>query len=171
MSLLTTDAGAFAEALPGLGRLLALDIGTRTIGLATASADWRFATARDTLKRTRPSADMEALKALAVKEDIRGLVIGLPLSMDGRDSERTQSVRAQARNLSRALELPILLWDERWSTAAVERALIAADVSRAKRAERVDALAAAHILEGALARLAAIQPVPGLPGGSPEPKA
>lgn len=156
MSLLTTDAAAFAEALPGLGRLLALDIGTKTIGLATASADWRFATARETLKRTKPSADVEALKLLAAKEEIRGLVIGLPLSMDGGDSERTQSVRAQARNLSKALGLPILLWDERWSTAAVERALIAADVSRAKRAERVDALAAAHILEGALARLAAL---------------
>lgn len=156
MSLITTDAGAFAEALPALGRLLALDIGTRTIGLATASADWRFATARDTLKRTKPSADVEALKTLAHREEIRGLVIGLPLSMDGRDSERTQSVRAQARNLLKALGLPILLWDERWSTAAVERALIAADVSRAKRAERVDALAAAHILDGALARLAAL---------------
>lgn len=156
MSLITTDAGAFAETLPALGRLLALDIGTKTIGLATASADWRFATARETLKRTKPSADMEALKALTAREEIRGLVIGLPLSMDGGDSERTQSVRAQARNLSNALALPILLWDERWSTAAVERALIAADVSRAKRAERVDALAAAHILEGALARLAAL---------------
>jgi putative Holliday junction resolvase len=164
LSLLTTDALAFAEALPGLGRLLALDIGTKTIGLATASADWRFASARETLKRTRPSADMEALKVLAAKEEIRGLVIGLPLSMDGGDSERTQSVRAQARNL-RALGLPILLWDERWSTAAVERALIAADVSRAKRAERVDALAAAHILEGALARLAALPDSARLAGG------
>ena len=156
MSVLTTDAAAFAETLPGLGRLLSLDIGTRTIGLATASADWRFATARETLKRTKPAADMEALRQLAAKEEIRGLVIGLPLNMDGSDSERTQSVRAQARNLSKGLGLPILLWDERWSTAAVERALIAADVSRAKRAERVDALAAAHILEGALARLAAL---------------
>jgi putative Holliday junction resolvase len=87
-------------------------------------------------------------------------VIGLPLSMDGADSTRTQSVRAQARNIARTLALPVLLWDERWSTAAVERAMIAADVSRARRAERVDALAAAHILEGALARLAALGPVP-----------
>jgi putative holliday junction resolvase len=168
LTLLTTDATAFAESLPGLGRLLALDIGTRTIGLATASADWRFATARETLRRGKPSADLQILQALAAKEDIRGLVIGLPLSMDGRDSERTQSVRAQARNL-RALGLPILLWDERWSTAAVERAMIAADVSRAKRAERVDALAAAHILEGALARLAALGP--GLPPSQPGLKA
>ncbi len=158
--MITADAAAFAEALPRMGRLLGLDIGTRTIGLATASADWRFATARETLKRSKPSADMEALKALAAKEEIRGLVIGLPLNMDGSDSERTQSVRAQARNLSKAVGLPILLWDERWSTAAVERAMIAQDVSRAKRAERVDALAAAHILEGALARLAALGNAP-----------
>jgi putative Holliday junction resolvase len=158
--MITTDAAAFAAALPDMGRLLGLDIGTRTIGLATASADWRFATARETLKRSKPAADMDALKALALKEEIRGLVIGLPLNMDGSDSERTQSVRAQARNLSKAVGLPILMWDERWSTAAVERALIAQDVSRAKRAERVDALAAAHILDGALARLAALGNAP-----------
>ena len=158
--MITTDAAAFAGALPRLGRLLGLDIGTRTIGLATASADWRFASARETLKRSKPAADIAALGALATKEEIRGLVIGLPLNMDGTDSERTQSVRAQARNLSRALQLPILLWDERWSTAAVERAMIAQDVSRAKRAERVDALAAAHILEGALARLAGLGNAP-----------
>ena len=158
--MITTDAADFAAALPDMGRLLGLDIGTRTIGLATASADWRFATARETLKRSKPAADMEALKALALKEEIRGLVIGLPLNMDGSDSERTQSVRAQARNLSKAVGLPILMWDERWSTAAVERALIAQDVSRAKRAERVDALAAAHILEGALARLAGLGNAP-----------
>jgi len=151
---LTTDPDAFAAALSSRGRLLALDIGTRTIGLATASADWRVATARETLRRTRPAADVAALAAVVAREGIVGLVIGLPLSMDGTDSPQTQSVRAQARNLAAALGLPVLLWDERLSTAAVERALIAADVSRAKRAARVDALAAAHILEGALARLA-----------------
>lgn len=153
MSGIFTDAVPFAALLPARGRLLGLDVGTRTIGLATASADWRFATARDTLKRTKPSADIAALKALATAESIVGLVIGLPLSMDGTDTTRTQSVRAQARNLLKELGLPILMWDERWSTVAVERAMIEADVSRAKRAERVDALAAAHILEGALARL------------------
>ena len=154
MSVLTTDAAAFAETLPGLGRLLSLDIGTRTIGLATASADWRFATARETLKRTKPGADMEALRQLAAKEEIRGLVIGLPLNMDGSDSERTQSVRAQARNLSKGLGLPILLWDERWSTASAESALIAQDMSRAKRAERIDSHAAAVILQAAIDALA-----------------
>lgn len=154
MNRIYTDAIAFAAELPSLGRLMGLDIGTKTIGLATASADWRFATARDTLKREKPSADLARLKALAASDGIVGLVIGLPLSMDGSDTPQTQSVRAQARNLSRELGLPILMWDERWSTVAVERAMIAADVSRARRAERVDALAAAHILEGALARLA-----------------
>lgn len=141
-----------------MGRLLGLDIGTKTIGLATASADWRFATARETLRRQRPAADEAALAEMIRRESIVGLVIGLPLNMDGSDSTRTQSVRAQARNLARNLNLPVLLWDERWSTAAVERAAIAADVSRAKRAERIDALAAAHILEGALHRLARSRP-------------
>lgn len=141
-----------------MGRLLGLDIGTKTIGLATASADWRFATARETLRRQRPAADEAALAETIRRESIVGLVIGLPLNMDGSDSTRTQSVRAQARNLARNLNLPVLLWDERWSTAAVERAAIAADVSRAKRAERIDALAAAHILEGALHRLARSRP-------------
>ncbi len=158
MSSVGSDAAAFAALLPGKGRLLGLDIGTKGIGLATASADWRFATARETLKRGKPSADMAALGELVQKEAIVGLVVGLPLSMDGRDSERTQSVRAQARNLARSLSLPVLLWDERWSTVAVERAMIDADMSRARRAERVDALAAAHILEGALARLAHLGP-------------
>jgi len=151
--LLTTDAESFAAALPGLGRLAGLDVGTKTIGLATSSADWRFATARETLRRGKASADLVWLGAFAAREQLVGLVVGLPLNMDGSDSQRTQSVRAQARNL-RSLGLPILLWDERWSTAAVERAMISADVSRAKRAQMVDALAAAHILEGALARLA-----------------
>jgi putative Holliday junction resolvase len=167
LTSVTTDAEAFAALLPSRGRLLALDIGTKTIGLATASADWRFATARETLKRSKPTVDLETLRALAAADGIVGLVVGLPLSMDGTDSERTQSVRAQARNIARALQLPVLLWDERWSTAAVERAMIAADVSRAKRSARVDALAAAHILEGALVRLegalARLAPPP--PGG------
>jgi len=155
-ALVTADAEAFVAMVPEGGRLLALDIGTRTIGLATASADWRFATARGTLKRTKPSADTAAIAAMVTDDAIAALVIGLPLSMDGRDSERTQSVRAQARNLARATGRPVLLWDERWSTVAVERAMVSADISRARRAERVDALAAAHILEGALARLARI---------------
>ncbi len=156
----TADPEVFWAALPDRGRLMALDIGTKTIGLATGSADWRFATPRHTLHRTKPAADLEDLVAFARKEDIVGIVIGLPLSMDGSDSPRTQSVRAQARNIASTIGLPILLWDERWSTAAVERAMIDADLSRARRAARVDMLAAAHILDGALARLA------GLDGGA-----
>ncbi len=153
MTAPTTDPAHFAHSLPDRGRLLALDIGTKTIGLATASADWGFATAQKTLARTTPAKDLAALKAMAAADSIHGLVIGLPLSMDGSDSPRTQSVRAQARNLATALALPTLLWDERWSTMAVERHMLDADLSRRKRETLVDALAAAHILEGALARL------------------
>jgi putative Holliday junction resolvase len=100
---------------------------------------------------------MAKLLAFLSAEGVVGLVIGLPLSLEGRDSDRTRSVRAQARNIAAASGLPVLLWDERLSTAAVERAMIAADLSRSKRAERVDRLAAAWILEGALHRLAALE--------------
>src|SRR6185312_7472351 len=135
------------------GRLAGLDVGTRTIGLATCDAEWRFAGPSETIRRTKFTRDLEALRGFTEGNRIAGLVIGLPLNMDGSDSPRTQSVRAFARNLA-PLGLPILLWDERWSTQAVERAMIEADVSRAKRAEKVDALAAAHILQGAIDALA-----------------
>ena len=138
----------FAEAVPH-GRLLGLDVGTKTIGLATCDAGWSFATPAETIRRTKFTADLATLKAFAVRHSIAGLVVGLPLSLDGTDSPRTQSVRAFARNLA-PLNLPILLWDERWSTVAVERAMIEADMSRAKRAAKVDAHAAAHILQGAI---------------------
>ncbi|MFN3591206.1 MAG: Holliday junction resolvase RuvX [Thermaurantiacus sp.] len=157
-ALLTTDPEAFAAAVGTGRRLLGLDIGTRTIGLATATADWGFATARETIARKRWADDLGALRRFVEADDIGGLVAGLPLGMDGKDTPRTQSVRATARNLARDLGLPVLLWDERWSTVAVEREMVAADLSRARRAERVDRLAAAHILEGALARLARIPP-------------
>ena len=138
----------FAAGLPG-GRLAGLDVGTKTIGLATCDAGWSYATPAETIRRTKFTADLEALKAFVAKQQIVGLVVGLPLNMDGSDSPRTQSVRAFARNLA-PLDLPILLWDERWSTVAVQRAMIEADLSRAKRAEAVDKLAAAHILQGAI---------------------
>lgn len=156
----TLDPAAFAAAVGYPARLLGLDIGTRTIGLATSTADGRFATARATLARGTWRADLAALRRFAEAEGIRGLVVGLPLRLDGGDSPRTQSVRATARNLAAGLGRPVLLWDERWSTAAVERGMIAADLSRARRAELVDRLAAAHILEGALARLARLGPAP-----------
>jgi putative holliday junction resolvase len=153
MAAVNASAGEFAAALPHGGKLAGLDVGTKTIGLAICDAAWHFAGPCETIQRTKFTADLEALRGFVGREHVVGLVVGLPLSMDGTDSPRTQSVRAFARNLA-ALELPVLLWDERWSTQAVERAMIAADVSRAKRAEKVDALAAAHILQGAIDAMA-----------------
>ena len=152
----SVSAAEFAAAV-SYGRLLGLYVGTKTIGLATCDAGWSFATAAETIRRTKFTADLEQLKAFIARHSIAGLVVGLPLNMDGTDSPRTQSVRAFARNLV-PLSLPILLWDERWSTVAVERAMIEADMSRAKRAEKVDAHAAAHILQGAIDALANLPP-------------
>ena len=152
-AMITADVREFGGALPNAGKLIGLDVGTKTIGLAVCDAGWHFAGPTDTIRRSKFTNDLAALKELAGRESIAGLVVGLPLNMDGTDSPRTQSVRAFARNLA-PLELPILLWDERWSTQAVERAMISADVSRAKRAEKVDSLAAAHILQGAIDALA-----------------
>ena len=149
MALIGTSPPDFAAAVSGGGKLAGLDVGTRTIGLARCDAGWHFAGPAETIKRTQFRQDLPLLRAFVERQQIVGLVVGLPLNMDGSDSPRTQSVRAFARNLA-ALELPILLWDERWSTQAVERAMVAADVSRARRAEKVDALAAAHILQGAI---------------------
>ena len=153
MAALTTSPTDFAAALPDGGKLAGLDVGSKTIGLAICDAGWHFAGPCETLKRTKFTADLEALRAFVGREHIVGLVVGLPLNMDGSDSPRTQSVRAFARNLA-PLNLPTLLWDERWSTQAVERAMVEADVSRSRRAQKVDALAAAHILQGAIDALA-----------------
>lgn len=128
---------------------MGLDVGTRTIGIAFCDAGWTIATAAELLKRSKFSADLERLKALAGQRSIAGIVIGLPLNLDGSESPRSQSTRAFARNLE-PLGLPILLWDERWSTQAVTRTLIDADASRARRAELVDKMAAAYILQGAI---------------------
>lgn len=152
MALITSSAAEFAEAVTR-GKLAGLDVGTKTVGLATCDAGWSFAGPSETIRRTKFTADLEELRKFVQREQVTGLVLGLPLNMDGTDSPRTQSVRAFARNLA-PLNLPILMWDERWSTQAVERAMIEADVSRAKRAEKVDALAAAHILQGAIDALA-----------------
>ncbi|WP_423602755.1 Holliday junction resolvase RuvX [Sphingomonas sp. MS122] len=151
--MITTDRAAFREALRGGGRLLGLDVGTKTIGTALCDAGWSFASPALLVKRTKFTADKAALAALAAEQQVKGLVIGLPLNLDGSDSPRTQSTRAFARNVE-DLGLPVLLWDERWSTAAVERQMIAEDLSRAKRAERVDKLAASYILQGAIDALA-----------------
>nr|WP_294170623.1 Holliday junction resolvase RuvX [uncultured Sphingomonas sp.] len=150
--MITASPGEFAAAVPG-GKLAGLDVGTRTIGLALCDAGWSFAGPAETIRRTRFTQDLDALRGFATAQQVAGLVIGLPLNMDGTDSPRTQSVRAFARNCL-PLGLPTLLWDERWSTQAVERAMVAADVSRARRAEAVDKMAAAHILQGAIDALA-----------------
>jgi putative Holliday junction resolvase len=147
--MITTSVADFAGALADGGRLAGLDVGTKTIGLATCDAGWSFASPHSTIARSKFSVDLARLRGLVASERIRGLVLGLPLNMDGSDSSRTQSVRAFARNLA-VLDLPVLLWDERWSTQAVERAMIAEDLSRRTRAERVDRLAAAYILQGAI---------------------
>ena len=152
-SLVTADRSDFGAALAAGGKLAGLDVGTKTIGVAICDSEWRFAGPLETIRRTKFTQDLASLRTIIGKEHVVGLVVGLPLNMDGSDSPRTQSVRAFARNLA-PLELPVLLWDERWSTQAVERAMIDADVSRAKRAEKVDALAAAHILQGAIDALA-----------------
>jgi putative Holliday junction resolvase len=152
-ALISALTEEFAAALPGGGKLAGLDIGTKTIGIAICDAGWHFAGPLETIRRTKFTQDLASLRRIVDAEHAAGLVVGLPLNMDGSDSPRTQSVRAFARNLA-PLALPILLWDERWSTQAVERAMISADVSRARRAEKVDALAAAHILQGAIDALA-----------------
>ena len=155
--LITSLSSEFASALPSGGKLAGLDVGTKTIGIAICDAGWHFAGPLETIRRTKFTQDLASLRRIVEQEHAIGLVVGLPLSMDGSDSPRTQSVRAFARNLA-PLELPLLLWDERWSTQAVERAMIEADVSRARRAEKVDALAAAHILHGAIDALANLPP-------------
>ncbi|GAA4811559.1 Holliday junction resolvase RuvX [Sphingosinicella ginsenosidimutans] len=157
--MIVADPAAFAAALPLKGRLLGLDVGTKTIGLALCDSAWTIASPAETIRRTKFAKDMESLRTLAAHQAVRGLVVGLPLSLDGSESPRTQSVRAFARNLA-PLHLPILLWDERWSTQAVTRALIEADASRARRAELVDKMAAAYILQGAIDMLAGLGDAP-----------
>jgi putative holliday junction resolvase len=148
--VITTATADFREALPDGGRLLGLDVGTKTIGTALCDAQWTIATPAQLLVRAKFARDAAILGALAGEQRVAGVVIGLPLNLDGTDSPRTQSVRAFARNLERLLGLPILLWDERWSTQAVTRTLIDADASRARRAALVDKMAAAYILQGAI---------------------
>ncbi len=152
-ALITDNAADFRAALAGGGALIGLDLGTQTIGTAFCDAGWRFASPGKTLKRGKFGADKALLAALAHERGIKGMVIGLPRNMDGSEGPRSQSSRAYARNLA-VMGLPILLWDERWSTVGAERGLIEQDMSRAKRAERIDSAAAAVILQGAIDALA-----------------
>lgn len=147
--MITTSVIEFREALPMGGRLIGLDVGTKTIGVALCDSRWTIASSAELIVRTKFSADLERLKRLAAAQQAVGIVIGLPLNLDGSESPRTQSTRAFARNVEQ-IGLPILLWDERWSTQAVTRTLLEADTSRARRAELVDKMAAAYILQGAI---------------------
>jgi putative holliday junction resolvase len=139
--------------LPPRGALLGLDLGTKTIGVATSDPDRRLATGVETIARTRFAADAERLMTLAAQRKAVGFVLGLPLNMDGSEGPRAQSTRAFARNFSQLTQLAIALWDERLSTVAVERELIGMDMSRARRAKVIDEHAAIFILQGALDRL------------------
>ena len=144
-------------ALPRYARLMGLDLGTKTIGLALSDVERRIATPLETIRRTKFREDAAALLAHATKHAVAGLVLGMPLNMDGSEGPRVQSTRAFARNLAQLTPLPIVYWDERLSTAAVTPTLRAADASRARRDELVDKMAAAYILQGLLDRLAALQ--------------
>lgn len=152
--MITTNRAAFRDALPEGGRLLGLDVGTKTIGTALCDAGWSFASPATLIRRTKFTQDKAQLAQLIAAQAVCGLVIGLPINLDGSESPRSQSTRAFARNVE---DLgPVLLWDERWSTVAVERTMIEQDMSRAKRAERIDNLAAAHILQAAIDALVAV---------------
>lgn len=152
-------AGAILDlaVIPGLlkpgQRLMGVDLGTKTIGLALSDIERRIATPLEVIKRTKFSKDVARLLALAEKFDVCAFVVGLPLNMDGSEGPRAQATRAFVRNLGALSSLPCLFWDERLSTAAATRSLLEQDISRAKRSEIIDKLAAAYILQGALDRL------------------
>ena len=146
---LTSSVADFAAALPPGGKLAGLDVGTKTIGTALCDAGWSFASPALLIRRTKFQKDKTALSEIIKAQHVVGLVIGLPINLDGSESPRSQSTRAFAQNL-KDMGLPILLQDERWSTVAVTRTLIEQDASRAKRAELVDKMAAAYILQGAI---------------------
>jgi len=154
MTIQQTTLEDLDAALPPKARLMGLDLGTKTIGLALSDVERRLASPLDTIRRVKFTADAEALLQRARNFEIFAFVVGLPLNMDGSEGPRVQATRAFMRNLGPRGEMPFVFWDERLSTAAVTRELIAQDASRAKRAEVVDRMAAAYILQGALDRLA-----------------
>lgn len=143
----------FAASLRGDAPLLGLDLGTKTIGLSLSDRNQRIATPLETIKRVKFTKDAQTLLDHAAQHAVEGVVLGLPFNMDGSEGARAQSTRAFARNLAALTVLPITFWDERLSTIAAHRAMLDADLSRAKRAERVDHVAAGFILQGALDRL------------------
>ena len=149
--ILTLDA--LADRLPRFARLIGLDLGTKTIGVATSDVERRIASPLETIRREKSTTDVRQLAAIAAKQEAFALVIGLPLNMDGTEGPRAQATRSFVRNLDQHMKLPVIYWDERLSTAAVTRTLIEQDASRTKRAEVVDRMAAAYILQGALDRM------------------
>lgn len=153
MPLLTDLLSLKAELTPGQ-RLLGLDTGEKTIGLALSDLGLMIATPMQTIRRGKFAADLQILATIITEQNVGGLILGLPINMDGSEGPRSQSVRQFARNILKQVDLPIVLWDERLSTMAVTRLLIEADTSRARRAELVDKMAAAYILQGALDRMA-----------------
>ncbi|KQM99727.1 MULTISPECIES: Holliday junction resolvase RuvX [Sphingomonas] len=154
--MITLSPAQFRDALPNGGRLIGLDVGTKTIGTALCDAGWSFASPALLIRRTKFQKDKAALAEMIAAQKVVGFVIGLPINLDGSESPRSQSTRAFAQNL-KDMGLPILLQDERWSTVAVTRTLIEQDASRAKRAELVDKMAAAYILQGAIDALVTAQ--------------
>lgn len=157
MSRAETPIEELAARLPSGARLAGLDLGTKTIGIALSDLGLRIATPRVTIQRTKFGKDAESLLALCTREKVGALILGLPVNMNGTEGPRAQATRAFLRNLAPLTELPIALWDERLSTVAAERAMIEADMPRKKRAENIDAAAAAFILQGALDRLARLR--------------
>ncbi len=153
-SILVTDLPALAPTLPPRARLMGVDLGTKTIGLALSDVERRIASPLETIRRVKFTPDAARLAEIARSFEVAALVIGLPLNMDGSEGPKVQSTRAFVRNLAPILALPVVYWDERLSTVAVTRTLLDADASRARRAELVDKMAAAYILQGALDRLA-----------------
>ncbi len=143
----------FATYLPEVGGLMGLDLGTKTIGISVSDRSRSVATPLKTIKRQKFSIDAARLLAICKERDLEGFVVGLPRNMDGTEGARAQSTRAFARNLAKETELPITFWDERLSTVAAEKALLEADITRKRRAEVIDHVAASYILQGSLDRL------------------
>ena len=150
-----TEPLAFKAALPPVGRLLCLDVGDKTIGLALSDGSRMVASPLETIERKKLAKDLETLKTIIARHAVCGLVVGHPLNMDGSSGPRAQSVRTFVSNLQKQVALPVLLWDERLSTAAAERAMLEADLSRQRRAQLVDKLAASYMLQGLLDSLRA----------------
>ncbi len=152
--MIHTDLAAFAATLPPSGALAGLDFGDKTIGVAISDLRRQVATPNEIIRRSKFTEDAARLMQIVAARQVCGLVLGLPLNMDGSRGPRVQSTEAFARNLTRLTDLPIAFWDERLSTVAAERALLEADASRKRRKEVIDAVAAGYILQGALDRMA-----------------